>query len=340
MRSRFTRRLVFAVLWLAVIDQFVPGLLRRVERERYEGGRVFRFENSDLFPLGPLVSYLREHPRSDRRRVVFFGNSIMFGYGLAAAEAIPARFQAEQPGIRVFNAAFNGAELDSSYLIARAIVESVDGFFVLVAPRGHANPMLPSLIPVEQGDLRDFALHPPEPIERRLQSLAGVWKLYASRYRLQAALLSTSTRQYVYLHKRDIARRLLAPFSPPAPAPPSPWPPSDGQVDLRAPRSAAEPNEGSRREFRQRHQLLCKFGDLARSHRKRAVFVQVEGVNFELTDTEVADFNAMFAPFAEVVILAVPPSLKYDTLHVTPQGARAAAAALSRHESGRAAGSP
>jgi hypothetical protein len=334
----FTRRLVFTVLWLAVFDQFVPRLLQRLERERYEAGSVFRFENSDLFALGPLVSYLREHPQSDLQRVVFFGNSIIFGYGLAASEATPAQFQRQQPDTKVFNAAFNGAELDSSYLIAKAIVDAVDRLFVLVAPRGTANGMLPSLIPIEESDIRAFALRPPDRVERHLQSLAGVWRLYASRYRLQAALFSTSARQYVYSHKRDIVRRLVAPmYSPPLP-PPVPWRRSDDRVMLRAPRTANPPDAEGRRQLRQRHPLLCKFGDLARFHRKRTVFVQVDGISFDLSDPEVAAFNAMFAPFAEVVFLGVPQSLRFDTQHLTPQGAQAVAAALSRHESERRAG--
>ncbi len=338
MRTRFTRRLAFAVLWLAVFDQFVPRLLRRVERERYEAGRVFRFENSDLFALGPLVSYLREHPQGKRRRVVFLGNSIIFGYGIAAAEAIPAQFQEQQPGTRVFNAAFNSAGLGSSYLIAKAIVEAVDGLVVLIGSPGTAHDMLPSLIPVEESDRRAFALRPPDPVERRLQSYADVWRLYAYRYRLQAALFSTSTRQYIYLHKRDLLRRLLAPTFSPPPPPPVPWSPSADSVAFRAPRSASPPDAEGRQQLRQNHQLLCQFADLARSHRRPAVFVQVVDVSVELSDSEAADFNAMFAPFAEVVILEVPPSLRFGVMHVTPQGAHAAAAALSRHHSEREIG--
>ncbi len=338
MRTRFTRRLAFAVLWLAVFDQFVPRLLRRVERERYEAGSVFRFENSDLFALGPLVSYLREHPQGNRRRVVFLGNSIIFGYGLAAAEAIPAQFQEQQPGTRVFNAAFNSAGLGSSYLIAKAIVEAVDGLVVLIGSPGTAHDMLPSLIPVEESDRRAFALRPPDRIERRLQSLAGVWRLYAYRYRLQAALFSTSTRQYVYLHKRDIVRRLVTPFTSPPPPPPTPWRPSDDRAVLRAPRSASPLDAEGRRQLRQNHQLLCQFADLARSHRKPAVFVQVVDVSVELSDSEAADFNAMFAPFAETVNIGLPPSLRIDTMHLTPQGAHAVAVALSRYDSEREIG--
>ena len=334
MRTRFTRRLVFAVLWLIVFDQFVPRLLARVEHGRYEGDRVFRFENSDLFALAPLVSYLREHPRSDRRRIVFLGNSIIYGWGLASGEAIPARFERQQPDTRVFNAAFNAAQMESSYVIAKSIVESVDGMFVLVGSLGKVNGLLPSLIPIDETDLQDFALRRPDPVESRLESFAGLWRLYAFRYRLQAALLATSARQFVYLHKGDIVRRLAPSLSSPPP-PPALSPPSDDRVVLRAPRSASPPDSEIRRLLRQQHELVCRFADLARSHRKRTVFLQVEGRQFGLSDSEVADFNAVYAPFAEVVILGIPTSLRFDAQHLTPSGAQAVAKELSAHETGR-----
>ena len=93
---------------------------------------TFRFENSDLFALGPLVDYLRDHPRHQRRRVVFFGNSMIFGYFLTPAQAIPAQFQTLQPEARVYNAAVNGQEIGTSYLVGKAIVDSVDTIYVQV----------------------------------------------------------------------------------------------------------------------------------------------------------------------------------------------------------------
>ena len=38
---RPARRLIFAVVWLVVFDQFVPDVQHRVERHRYEGARAF-----------------------------------------------------------------------------------------------------------------------------------------------------------------------------------------------------------------------------------------------------------------------------------------------------------
>jgi hypothetical protein len=65
------RRLVFAVAALVVADRFEPALLRSLEEARYEDpAKDFRFGNSDLFGLGPLVAYLREHPHGRQRRVL------------------------------------------------------------------------------------------------------------------------------------------------------------------------------------------------------------------------------------------------------------------------------
>jgi len=57
--SRPFRRLLIAVAVLIVADRFEPALLRSAETARYEDpARDFRFENSDLFGLWPLVAAL------------------------------------------------------------------------------------------------------------------------------------------------------------------------------------------------------------------------------------------------------------------------------------------
>ena len=118
-RSRPARRLVFALVALVILDRLEPMVLRSLERTRYEDpARDFRFENSDLFALGPLVGYLRDHPRGPLRRVLFLGNSVMFGYELQASEALPARYQRLDTSAKVFNAGINGMATASSYLIA------------------------------------------------------------------------------------------------------------------------------------------------------------------------------------------------------------------------------
>jgi len=185
------RRLAFTLLWLLLFDRAVPRLLDVAERRHYEGATVFRFENSDLFGLGPFVEYLREHPRHERRRVVFFGNSMLFGYFLTPEQAIPAQYQRFEPGARVYNAAINGQELGTGYLVGKDILDDVDVLYVQVMG-DTANPLLPSLIPVSDADLLRFDLTPPNRAERRLQTWLGrVWQMYRVNDRMQAALFGT-----------------------------------------------------------------------------------------------------------------------------------------------------
>jgi len=311
------------VVWLIVIDRGVPPLLEHLEQRHYEGTAAFRFENSDLFALGPLVQYLRDHPQHPRRRVVFFGNSMLFGYLLNAGDAIPAQFQTLQPDARVYNAAVNGQEIGTSYLVGKDILDSVDVLYVQ-AVGASANPMLPSLIPVDDDDLRRFHLMPPDPIEQRLQSWLGrVWHLYALNYRMQAALFGTSTRVFIYAHKADLARALHA--MPPR----QPWKPIHEAVSLRAPRAA-----GVVRNATEAERIRNDFAALARSHRKRVVFIEFEWTN-NVDDGEVAAFNAAYAPFAETVIVHVPPEVTFDGQHPVPASAAQIAEVLARHEAGK-----
>ena len=327
---RYGRRLLFAAVWLLLFDQLVPPLLRQLERRRYEEGReVFRFENSDLFALGPLVAYLSDNPRGERPRVLFFGNSVVFGYGLTAAEALPARYQDQRPDVRVFSVAVNGFELPSNFLVARAAIDSVDTMMVLVTG-GAAHPRLPELVPVAEEDLRAFGLEGPGP-EQRLRRGAGVWRLYAHRHRLQAALFGASTRQFLYLHKGELARRALGGWREPRP-PAAPGPPPDGEVTLRAPHAGREPSAARRRALRAAYPLPWRFAELARAHGKRLVLLQLGASGGGVVAADVPDFNAAFAPSAEVVLLGIDPSLTLDGQHLSAAGAVALAGALARHE--------
>jgi hypothetical protein len=184
---RPARRLLFAIVALAAIDLFIPGLLQRLEVARYESNREFRFENSDLFSLGPLVQYLLEHPRADRARVVFFGNSVVWGYFLEPNDSVPAQFQRLTPEARVFNLGINGFESGSAYLITKNIIDAVDTIY-LFHVGGTAHPMLPQLVTVGPGDVARFTLTPPDDVEVRLGGLLGFWHLYRDAYRLQAAV--------------------------------------------------------------------------------------------------------------------------------------------------------
>src|ERR1051325_649201 len=121
------RRLLVALIVLAVVDLFVPSLRDRLESARYDGRDTpTRFENSVRFGLGPMVQYLREHPKSNRPRTLFLGNSILFGYGIDVRDAIPAVYQRLSPGEKVLNASMNALDLGSAYLIAKSVADSVD----------------------------------------------------------------------------------------------------------------------------------------------------------------------------------------------------------------------
>jgi hypothetical protein len=308
------RRLIVALVCLIAFDPFVPALQRRVERHRYEETQAFRFGNSDLFGLGPLVSYLREHREGSRPRTLFLGNSVVFGYELTAAEALPARFQDAHPETQVFNAAVNGFELGSLYLVAKATIDSVGRFFVLRGGAG-AHPLLASMIPVDAADAAAFHLQVPDPVETRLQSVAGLWALYASTYRLQAGMFGTSTRQFLHVERRRISARAHAA--------------GDGAVEVQRVRSAFAPTAGRRDELRRQDELLWRFAELAQAHGKRVVFVQIGSATpGAIGDPEAADFNAAFEPYAEIVRLTVPPALTFDGRHLTATGARRVAEAL------------
>jgi len=315
------RRLLFAILWLALIDLFIPPVLQRAEYARYETGAVYRFENSDLFALGPMVRYLREHPRGPRRRTIFLGNSVVFGYGLETRDALPAQFERLAGDTRVFNAAVNGSESGDSYLVGKAVIDSVDTLYVQLIPRDGARPILGTLLPVDDADARRFALDHTDPVEAKLQSLLGrVWRLYAVNDRLQAALFGTSARQYLYLHKRELLLAALGrgrhPVGGQAPSPVGP----EGQARRLSPH-----REGSALP-----RTLLDLADVAKTHRKRLVILDFQ------QRVAAADFNAQYAPYAEIVTIDVPQALRVDTQHLTPAGANAVAAALVAHERERA----
>lgn len=311
------RRLILAVVCLLVFDQFVPAILRRAEDRRYEDARAFRFASSDLFGLGPLVAYLREHPRGVRPRAVFLGNSVMYGFELDAADTVPGQFQRLHPEMQVFNAAVNGFDLGSNYLAAKALVDSVDRFYVM---RGTAavNPRLASLIPVDGADAVAFHLETPNPIETRLQAMAGRWQLYASSYRLQAALFGTSTREYIHRRSRAVARRQFPPEDPSLPP-----------VTIMTWASGTPPDEARRADLRRRDDVLWRFAELVSACRKRADVLFIGTPTGALGEPELADFNAAFSPFVRIVGITIPPALLYDGRHLTPLGARRVASALA-----------
>jgi hypothetical protein len=321
------RRLVFVVLWLIVADLFVPPILQRAEHARYESGPAFRFDNSDLFALGPMVRYLREHPHGERRRVLFLGNSVIFGYGIDARDAVPARYEQRAGNARVFNAAINGQEMGDIFLISKSVIDSVDTLYVQLIPAEGARPILGKLLPVDDADAERFHLERANRLEATLDSLLGrAWRLYGNNDRLQAAFFGTSTRQYLYLHKRE----LIFGHHPEPETAIHPQPP----VPLFAPGARASRPQSSGvppGDLSQLPRTVLDLGSLAVAHHKRIVIIDTR----QQFDAAVADFNATYAPYAEIVNLTVPPALQYDRLHFTPDGADAVAAALVAHEAAR-----
>ena len=330
LRSRPARRLFVAVLFLLVVDAFIPSALRRLEDARYERvDRDFRFENSDLFGVGPLLEYLAERPAGRQPRAMFLGNSVTYGYGLSAAEAVPGQYQRLHRSEKIFNAGVNGFDAGSIYLIAKAAIPAVDRIYVL---SWTFNPRTPIIVgghvPIDNEDRRRFGVPAPDAMEEQLRRGADRWALYRHSYRLQAALFGTSARQYVYLHKGAVARRLLATVR----AVTIDAQPVDAEVLATAPLSAATPGPQRLVALREAWSgLLWSFGELARSQRKTIAILQVPGFSDWLADREaVADFNRVFFPFARVVMLSVPAAQMSDGMHLTAAGSAAAARALSR----------
>lgn len=324
-RSRPLRRLVIALVALLAADRFEPALLRSLEEARYEDpARDFRFENSDLFGLGPMVAYLREHPHGRGRRVIFLGNSFTYGYLLTAADALPGRYQRFDTSAKVFNVGINGFEPSSSFLVAKAVIDSVDMVYALNFYPSPANPMLPKLIPIEEADLAEFQLAAPNAAERRLSQAVNHWRLYRDAYRLQAGLFGTSTRQYLYLNKGAFVRALIARVR----AAEADSAPDDDTVRIDAPMAGTMPDAGRQALLRAQIPDLCRFADLVVSRRKTVVFLHVPVYSGDLADDTAADFNRAFAPYARVLVLHLPRRLTTDGLHLTSAGAAAVARAL------------
>ncbi|HJU41915.1 MAG TPA: hypothetical protein VJ691_03840 [Vicinamibacterales bacterium] len=326
--SRPTRRIVVAIVALVILDLIEPGVLRRLEATRYEDrSKDFRFENSDLFGVGPLVEYLRDNPAGRQPRVVFIGNSVTYGYGLSAAEALPGQYQRLDRSGKVLNVGVNGLDIGSAYLVAKATIGSVDHFYVLCRADPVPTPLIGRHIPVDEGDARQLGLPPVDSLETALRRGAERWALYRDSYRLQAALFGTSSRQFVYLHKGELARTVLStvraqarggslPVEVTALAPVATTMPADQR--LAAMRAASPP-------------MLWMFAELFRDSGKQLVLLQLRGFAEWLRDeSSVADFNRAHFPHARIVMLEIPLTLRSDDLHLTAAGAAAAARALWR----------
>lgn len=323
---RPARRLLVAVITLAVLDPFVPAIRDRLEAARYEQTTApSRFENSDFFALGPMTQYLREHPVGPRPRTVFIGNSVLFGYGLDVRDSVPAVYERLSPREKVLNISVNGLDLTSGYLIAKAIVDSVDTVYLLTRP-DPPKRILSQLIPIDAADAERFNL--PAPPTSPLAPLVSQWRLYRDSYRIQAALFGTSTRQYLYVHKGELARKALATFrgtdvfSPRERAGELPTltasiPVSRATTNLRA---SMDPS----------YLLALDLAQLFRDRGKRLVLLQLTDYVRYASEDVVGAFNAQFSPNAVIAIVERSAPTKLDSIHFNRDGAAAMAVALRR----------
>jgi hypothetical protein len=327
LRNRHARRLLFALLALAGIDPVVSAVLDRAEPLRYESSTDYRFENSDLFALGPLVAYLREHPRGVRPRTVFLGDSQMWGYGVDQTETVAAQFQRLTPEEQVLNLAINGSGMGTCYLISKAIIDSIDTIYVLESGQG-SRPNLPDLIPVDAEDITRFRLDRPDAVQRWLRARAESWQLYRDSYRLQSALFGIPTRLYVHRHKGDVLRAVTGRIRE-VPAPPiqATSGPAASELELTVSRAPRMPDVARAKELAASHRLQWDYASFVHAHRRRAVFIVLVADARELRP-DLADLNAYFDPYVLFVKVRVPAVLKIDPIHFSPAGSRALAHAL------------
>ena len=321
---RVARQVVVAVLCLAALDRVIPGWLTSAEVRRYESETARRFEQSDVFALGPLVSYLREHPRGPRPRIAFLGDSIVWGYGVPPADSVPARFQARTPAEHVLNLGMNSTDTGDMYLIAKSVLDSVATLYVFDRRPRVRHQQLPRLIPVAADDLARFELTPPTRASGN--QFLSFWRLFRDSYRIQAAGLGTSTRVFTYARLVTAGRVLRRAPDPPA---------AGVAVDATAigvdSRIAAAPPSAERAAFLSRERaLLWDFAQMVRDHHRTAVFVEMTTNKGYLAADERADLNAQFGPEVRFVLVDVPRELRIDGSHLNRAGAVALAEILWR----------
>jgi hypothetical protein len=216
--------------------------------------------------------------------------------------------------------------MGSSYLIAKAVIDAVDRLYVLRKGQS-VEPTLASLIPVDSEDQRAFNLAPRDPVEGTLEKWMGWWHLYRSSYRLQAALFGTSTRQFLYLHKGELARALVGTLRA------DPLEQSDSSVRVPIELSVPRPSAlGARGDAANLNPLMWRFGALVRDHRKRALFLHVDGYSDQMSMSDIEAFNGEFAPNVEIAVLHLPRSLTFDGMHLTATGSIELARVLFEHE--------
>jgi hypothetical protein len=313
---------------LAILDLFVPGWVERSEHGRYETGPVFRFPYSDLFGVGPVVEYLRGHPRGDRPRAVFLGDSVVWGYRLRQDDSLPVQFAARRPSVRVLNFAVNGFGSGSAFLMLKAMVDSIDTVYLHIGGRA-VNPGLARLIPVSDTDVQRFNLDPPDRVEQRLEQLAGFWRLYHHSYRLQAALFGTSTRNFLYSNKSAVLwwRTTTQPDANGGLGL-APTHPSTGHLVVGYSVAPTEPTPARQQELARAEPWLWEYATFIRGHGKRAIFFSLPSPDGAGVDGDWADLNRLFRHSVVFVKAGVPDDMKIDERHLSASGSRALAEML------------
>ena len=326
--SSCLRRLIAAIVSLVALDAFVPGWLDRAERQQYESGPVFRFQYSDLFAVGPVVQYLRQHPRGDRPRAVFLGDSIVWGYRLRPADSLPAQFASRRPDLRVLNFAVNGFGSGSAYLMLKTIIGSIDMVYLEIGGQA-VNPGLARLIPVADVDVQRFGLETPDRVEECLEQLAGFWRLYRDSYRLQAALFGTSTRNYLYANKSALLwwRDTPSPDMNGA-AGLAPIRPSTSKLAVAHPVALADPTGERRQAVARAEPWLWEYASFIRASAKRAIFYAVVSPRDADQRRDWADLNRIFRGSVVFVRVGVPDDMKIDPTHLSAAGSHAVAELL------------
>jgi hypothetical protein len=321
------RRVGVCVVALAALDQAVLPILRVAEHRRYErpsAGRSDhparpRFASSDVFALGPLIAYLREHPDRRAPRAVFLGNSIVWGYGVRDEASIPAVFQRLAPELDVFNVAVNGFRNGDAYVITKALAGAAEVFYWFHLDEGpQAQPLLPRVVDVSAEDAARFGLTP-SPAPTALDRLTDCWRLHRYAYRLQAAWFGTSLRQCLYRRiSAALGRRGVA----------------DGAAPVEA-RPAAPVTAATAQDV----QLLWDYAAVVRSRGARAVIVEIDGLGGPMiTPSDRDAFNRAFAPEVVALALEAPEAWRMpDGRHLTPEGCRAIAEQLAAEAAGQVA---
>ncbi len=329
--NRHIRVLLFAICFLALADTLVVPTVNRLEAIRYETDTFMRFVASDVFELAPIVSYLQEHPAGPRPRVVFFGNSIVWGYRQSASETVPAEFQRLVPQMKVFNFGVNGFETGSIYLTTKAIIDSLD-VICMFHNGSNALPLLANVITLSPEDASRFGLPSRDPIEHSMEELMGVWKLYRYSYRLQASLLGASTRRFVIEQLKNVARGNVASSrrmdAAQAPEAGSFVAQNPSGVWIETGQSPTLPSADRVHELKEKHSLLWDYAQLIKDRHKQGLIVEFYAKN-PLDPADRSDLNAYFSPNVRFVRLHVHRHLlQGDALHFTYDGARAVARAI------------